>query len=95
MVTKITLFEPHFDGAQFGPASIPGGDPGDENDSADREDANQSESRSGGRPIKLAGLAILVALIAGIVARRFRSESKPERGEIDDQSTDRSRSVTG
>lgn len=24
MVSKITLFEPHFDGAQFGPASIAG-----------------------------------------------------------------------
>lgn len=26
MVSKITIFEPHFDGAQFGPASFEGGE---------------------------------------------------------------------
>ena len=34
MVTKITFFEGHFDGAQFGPASRPAGDTGEEETAA-------------------------------------------------------------
>lgn len=35
MVSKITILEPHFDGAQFGPASIPGDQPNGDNQSTE------------------------------------------------------------
>ena len=48
MVTKITFFEGHFDGAQFGPASIPAGETSDASESGDtgeEETAGAPKSR--------------------------------------------------
>ena len=45
MVSKITLLEPHFDGAQFGPATVDIPTPGGEDETEQRE-ADGEESKS-------------------------------------------------
>jgi len=49
MVSKLTLLEPHFDGAQFGPRSIDGdafGDSKETRGQSPRDDAEQGEAKS-------------------------------------------------
>lgn len=87
MVDKITIFEPHFDGAQFGPASIPGDVlPGGEHDADDEpaelpaieadveaEDVELDAAESGGKRISVGPLAVLaVALVGGALLARRR-----------------------
>jgi len=51
MVSKITLFELHFDGAQFGPTTLPSGDDSagsdemTESDESDTSTEDESKSR--------------------------------------------------
>lgn len=69
MVSKITIFEPHFDGAQFGPASVGNDHP----EETTVEEAEETRGRSRGRTILGLGFVSL-ALLAGVVAaRRIRS----------------------
>lgn len=89
MVTKITLFEPHFDGAQFGPTSLPddilpGDTATDEDESADP----QSETESGTGLGRMRLLAAVGALTAGLLAgafavRRLRGRGTPEEDTAD------------
>lgn len=44
MVSKITIFEPHFEGAQFGPASIETGR--ERTDDSERHADDESDSKS-------------------------------------------------
>lgn len=80
MVSKITIFEPHFDGAQFGPASLPGDDPAVESAVPDAGVNTESETSgsSVGRPLLLIG-AMAAGLFLGlrVVRRRMASESDP------------------
>jgi len=46
MVSKITLLEPHFEGAQFGPATVDIPTPGGESDETEESDAEGEESES-------------------------------------------------
>jgi hypothetical protein len=46
MVSKITIFEPHFDGAQFGPASLETPTGRDDSDFTDHESSSPDESES-------------------------------------------------
>ena len=70
MVSKITIFEPHFDGAQFGPASLPNDGDTDEPTAPAVEDTAQSTGRSRGRSILVGGAALSIALLIGFVAAR-------------------------
>lgn len=88
MVSKITLFEPHFDGAQIGPASLGTDTPLDLElgESASEDHSHGSEPSSSSRLpsarlfIGVAGLA--AGMVAGLLAwRRFRSGSKTETDE--------------
>lgn len=83
MVSKITIFEPHFDGAQFGPTSLSSDEPTVESDVPDADVAVDSKSRS-------QSLGLLVLVIGGIAAglligmraiRRSRT-TEPEFVEI-------------
>ncbi|MCU4719022.1 hypothetical protein [Halapricum hydrolyticum] len=70
MVSKITIFEPHFDGAQFGPASIE--TPTDhDDDSIDHESHGEPESaEEGGSKSRftklLQGTIVFVLLFVGL-----------------------------
>jgi hypothetical protein len=86
MVSKITVFEPHFDGAQFGPASLPGTEAGVQSAAPDAEMPSESEAsgRSVGRPLVLIA-AIVAGLFLGLRAVRRRMASETEPVEIDEQ----------
>lgn len=82
MVSKITLFEPHFDGAQIGPETMETGTPSETAPTGDSE-LSTSESATLGTGSKtarmprlrtLVGVGVFVsALMAGLFAwRRFR-----------------------
>ena len=81
MVSKITIFEPHFDGAQFGPASLPNDGDTDERTAPAVEGAAQSSARSRGRSILVGGAALSIALLIGFVAARRALQSAGESGE--------------
>lgn len=83
MVSKITIFEPHFDGAQFGPASMGVGGDNIEEHAEDLIEANaedlideRSPRRSRGRRILGAGVVSAVLLAAVVGARRFRKGAR-------------------
>ncbi len=61
MVDRITILEPHFDGAQFGPRSIGNGT------------AESSERNAGSRGRMIIGIVLLLLVIAVLAARRFAS----------------------
>jgi hypothetical protein len=76
MVSKITIFEPHFDGAQFGPASISGEK--SELDSAEPV-TDEEEGRRGFSPpptLVIAGIA--VGILIGVKALRSRATDESE-----------------
>lgn len=75
MVSKITIFEGHFDGAQFGPASI-GAE--DEADKASDTEAIEERSprRPGGRRMLGIGIVSTTLLAVIVVLRRFRNKSR-------------------
>lgn len=91
MVSKITIFEPHFDGAQFGPRSIGSEEPEnasiapDEGQmvSSDEEDEeSQTAGRSRGRMMLGLGLATFFVFLAVALARRGRMEELDEDFEV-------------
>lgn len=65
---KLTLFELHFDGAQFGPRNL-----GDDADDGATEDV-ESEQSGGRRVLRLVAASILFSLIATAIARRFAGD---------------------
>lgn len=69
MVLRITILEPHFEGAQLGPASL-GGD-------SDEEPA--PSGRGGGRML-LAGL-LLLGVVAGAARMRAMRSTETEEAE--------------
>lgn len=75
MVSKITLFEPHFDGAQFGPKTIDGAfDRASEESATEAQATDSSPRRFPTRRVALGVVPLFVALIGGAVAlRRFRA----------------------
>lgn len=84
MVSKITIFEPHFDGAQFGPTSI-----GDEESPAEQAPEEIAESEPRGRSPGRAMLAvggITMGLLLGFAALRRARSSESEPLEIEDGS---------
>lgn len=60
MVDKITIFEPHFDGAQFGPSSMA------RPETTTSDDTTTSAESAGGR--RLAGMLALVGTVVSLVA---------------------------
>lgn len=91
MVSKITIFEPHFDGAQFGPASIGSEEPAeavvapDESEmvsSSDEGEGPQTTGRSRGRAMLGLGLATFFVFLAVAFARRGRNGGVEEDVEV-------------
>lgn len=74
MVTKITIFEPHFDGAQFGPASLGEQDRGDtaESTAETHTDSHDAGERSRIRSVLLLGGVVAAVLIGSTILRRRR-----------------------
>lgn len=70
---KLTLFEFHLDGAQFGPRSLT-----DEAVEESTEDDETAESTGGNRVLRLVAASILVSLIATAIARRFAGNDEDE-----------------
>lgn len=85
MVSKITIFEPHFDGAQFGPASLESDEPAVETDVTEDETATEVETRGRSLGRSLMGIVgIGAGLMIGIrIIRRTRSK-KSESVEIEE-----------
>lgn len=77
MVSKITIFEPHFDGARFGPAMVEGDD---ETETPATEAAEASRTRS-----PLPGLLALVGIVVaiGLLARRRGRSRDAARVDIE------------
>jgi len=87
MVSKITIFEPHFDGAQFGPASLSGEEPAVESDDPDADVAVESKSR--GRSLSRFALVIggiAAGLLLGMGAIRRTQTTEPESVDSDERS---------
>ena len=71
MVSKITLFEPHFDGAQFGPTALPAGDDsgGSDETSESHESATSTDDESKSRLKTVAqGVTTFVIMFAVLYA---------------------------
>jgi hypothetical protein len=84
MVSKVTIFEPHFDGAQFGPASIPGemvdvDSPGPITGEEEREKGPRGVSP---RSAVLVG-GLVLGILVGVKTLRSREtdESEPVTNE--------------
>ena len=81
MVSKITLLEPHFDGAQFGPATVdiptPGGEESDETAESDAE-GDESTSRL---VTVLQGATVFAVLFAVLWTVLSRVAGNEENGD--------------
>lgn len=78
MVSKITVFEPHFDGAQFGPTSVEGlTDSGSDTDetSADEPDESSSRPRTF---LKGATVFVVMFVVLWVVFSRLTSTEEDE-----------------
>lgn len=87
MVEKITLFEPHFDGATFGPGTS---SPESTADETVVEEAIASggdvTGSSGGRGRKILGLvvaSVVVSIVASTIARRLAGDEDFEAIEFE------------
>jgi len=78
MVSKITVFEPHFDGAQFGPASIETGKEENRGAADSPADGPRSKSRF---VMVLQGATVFVVLFVTlwIVLSRLLSDDEADR----------------
>lgn len=82
---KLTLFELHFDDAQFGPRSL--------NDDTDAEttmtdEPVDAESAGGSRILRLVAASIVFSLIATAIARRFAGDDADIDADVEDISID-------
>jgi hypothetical protein len=87
MVQKITLFEPHFDGATFGPGTSSSDEPTEESMAEEpiAADADVTES-GGGRGRKILGLvvaSVVVSVAVSAIARRLAGDDDFEAIEFD------------
>lgn len=78
---KLTLFELHFDGAQFGPKRLPGptataDDETDEDATASAATDTADESDGGRRFLPLVAASTAVAVGATLLARRFLGDDE-------------------
>jgi hypothetical protein len=89
MVSKITIFEPHFEGAQFGPASLPGHEPAVASAAPDADVTAETEvgAQSVRRPLLLIG-AMAAAFLLGLRAIRRRMARETDAVEIEERDTD-------
>lgn len=83
MVTKITVFEPHFDGAQFGPASIGPEVDAREPDTSVANERVEDESENGSTGprrtvVVLAAALSLLAVVGALAARRMMGSPSDE-----------------
>lgn len=84
MVAKITILEPHFDGAQFGPASIEGpmAEWGDETNSKTTTDADADETAGSKSRLTtlLRRVTVIVLLFVAlwVVLSRLLAADEPE-----------------
>ena len=82
MVEKITFFEPHFDGAQFGPASMTRED--EPESAAPVEHAEPAAGRSRAVPLLVAG-GLTLGLVLGLLGlRRVRRGEDTVQVELDE-----------
>lgn len=83
MVSKLTIFEPHFDGAQFGPASIESdvAEPTEMSPDTSAETSDQ-DGGSRGRSLLIAGL-ITTAIVVAVAMKRKASKNKQPTLEVD------------
>ncbi|MFP4625575.1 MAG: hypothetical protein ACLFNI_03165 [Natronomonas sp.] len=97
MVTKITLFEPHFDGAQFGPTSLPDdlvpGATASDDDSDVDESSETAEPESGSGMSKLglvlaAGGVTLGMFVGALAVRRLRRRGGSTDGDSGSEDAD-------
>jgi hypothetical protein len=88
MVSKITFFEPHFDGAQFGPATRPSDEPAVEADTPDADIAGEVETRRRplGRTVTIA-VGIATGLLIGMMAIRWSKARDSKPVDIEEAST--------
>lgn len=89
MVRKITMFELHFDGANFAPSVDGIGKESSEEHAETMETEGTTESASGSRlPALLALVGVLaVASLVGVAVRRFRGDSEVDLDiDIEDRS---------
>jgi hypothetical protein len=88
MVSKITIFEPHFDDAQFGP-SVMDSETASESTEPDVRtgDAEGSRGPSAGRTVFVLG-AVAAGLLAGLAAVRRARRADPESVEIEERTAD-------
>jgi len=83
MVQKITIFEPHIDGAQFGPSTL-----GTDAETFDEESEMSDESGSSMVP-KLAFLGFLTAVAAaGVLFYRRRNGHRIEIEEVSSETVE-------
>lgn len=84
MVSKITIFEPHFDGAQFGPSSI-----GESDVDMDSSDETVVASSGWGVPWrKLLAGTVLAGLVLGMFAMRRFQKGRDSAVDAPGQSID-------
>lgn len=88
MVSKITFFEPHFDGALFGPATGPSDESAVEADAPDADIAGEVETgrRPLGRTVTVA-LGIATGLLIGMMAIRRSKARESKAVENEELST--------
>ncbi|MFT4930794.1 MAG: hypothetical protein ACI91T_000667 [Natronomonas sp.] len=87
MVEKITLFEPHFDGATFGPANSSAESTTDETVVEEAIDTDRDVTGSnGGRGRKIIGLvvaSVVVSVVVSTIARRLAGDDDFEAIEFE------------
>lgn len=101
MVTKITLFEPHFDGAQLGSATIGAAVDGEEENEHKTRATTTAVSKlpTGSRPPVrlLLGLGMVIGGIAAaaIIIRRRKQHGTAQASETEADATIEARAVEG
>jgi len=90
---KLTLFELHFDGAQFGPRAIGATDetdaePTDVTETADEIDESAAGRGGARRVLALVGASVLLSVVATFVVRRLGGGD--EQTTLDDVAADES-----
>lgn len=68
MVSKITIFEPHLEGVQIGPTTLPDGF-GSEESSEQIDDPETTESTSGSWGRRIVGMIVIGSFVAYLAYR--------------------------
>lgn len=67
---KLTLFEMHFDGVQFGPSAI--GTDGEDGTESGTEDLEVATGSGGSRLVRFLVASIILSVVASAIARKVR-----------------------